>query len=190
MSIVITLLSSVVVSAVISGLISLLVNKKELEVKLRLDEKNKWIENVTLAHHDYIINVSSYKHDLMSFSLEEISRLNMAKSLNEVNRAYYSLTFLLYQAEYMPDEVLSIKDIIQEIEFTLDNQKKAVMEYRTGKLNRNLLEKEMHTAELKTAKFLEELSKEIASLVRNEKQKMISGIIRMKRLKKIKVNFR
>ena len=61
---IITVLSSTVIAAIISGFISLQINKKELKVKLKLEQNNKWIENINKSYNDYINSTIQYMDDL------------------------------------------------------------------------------------------------------------------------------
>lgn len=175
---IITVLSSTVIAAIISGFISLQINKKELEVKLKLEQNNKWIENINKSHNDYINSTIQYMNDLMAFSLKKIDEEHIVKSLNETNKTYNVLSFFMQQSEYNLSSVRNAEKYMEKNTEILNKQREEVMKYLRNKLGISVLKEKMGEAENELGENHNRLSEKLGIMVRVQKEEMTKDIIK------------
>jgi len=175
---IITVLSSTVIAAIISGFISLQINKKELEVKLKLEQNNKWIENINKSHNDYINSTIQYMNDLMAFSLKKIDEEHIVKSLNETNKTYNVLSFFMQQSEFNLSSVRNAEKYMEKNTEILNKQREEVMKYLRNKLGISVLKEKMGEAENELGENHNRLSEKLGIMVRVQKEEMTKDIIK------------
>lgn len=175
---IITVLSSTVIAAIISGFISLQINKKELEVKLKLEQNNKWIENINKSHNDYINSTIQYMNDLMAFSLKKIDEEHIVKSLNETNKTYNVLSFFMQQSEYNLSSVRNAEKYMEKNTEILNKQREEVMKYLRNKLGISVLKEKMGEAENELGENHNRLSEKLGIMVRVQNEEMTKDIIK------------
>lgn len=175
---IITVFSSTVIAAIISGFISLQINKRELEVKLKLEQSNKWIENINKSHNDYINSTIQYMNDLMAFSLKKIDEEHIVKSLNETNKTYNVLSFFMQQSEYNLSSVRNAEKYMEKNTQILNKQREEVMKYLRNNLGISVLKEKMGEAEHELGKNHNRLSEKLGIMVRVQKEEMTKDIIK------------
>lgn len=187
------ILSSTVISAIVTGIVSSRMKRKELEVQINLDEKNRWIINLDTRLMEHIENVNNYFVELIKyadFKNEDIDIKtyqsktdNLSNRLLSVKKTHNNLIFYIYQVEHALNQKEKVEEIIGEITNISNKQMKDVLTYIESKnnemtisdLKEKLIEKEKQLAD-----NTYELSKEIGELIRLEKKEMTNKILKSK----------
>lgn len=188
------ILSSTVISALVTGIVNSNMKRKELEVKIKLDEKNKWIANLDKKMNEHIENVNAYSGELMDYSMKKNKTIDqetekfitdsIVNRLLTVKSTHNNLIFYIYQIEYEEIEKKKVEKIIGNITDIINKQKNQVLNY-TNSTNSNItiqdLKKQMGKSERKLAKNTYKLSEKMGKLVRLEKMKMTDEILKTKK---------
>src|SRR5699024_9963029 len=182
---IITVLSSTVIAAIISGFISLQINKKELKVKLKLEQNNKWIENINKSYNDYINSTIQYMDDLMAFSIKKVDEDHVVKSLNEINKTHNVLSFFMQQSEYSLSSVKNVEEYMENNIRILNEQREEVMKFLRNKLEISVLKEKMGEAENELGENNNRLSEKLGIMVRVQNEEMTKDIIKQPLIGKI-----
>ncbi|MGO3050367.1 hypothetical protein CD110_04725 [Staphylococcus casei] len=124
-------LSSSVIVACITYIANTKIKNKELLVKIKLEEQNKWIRNVDESLKKFVELDSEYLKGLIDYSLNKIDEDEISKQIMELNKAQHSLVFYIHQLEYNKSSVEEVMDIIQNIVEKIDSQTTAAQEFRS-----------------------------------------------------------
>ncbi|NHM91856.1 MULTISPECIES: hypothetical protein [Staphylococcus] len=125
-------LSSSVIAACITYIANTKIKNKELLVKIKLEEQNKWIMNVDESLKKFVGLNLDYPKDLVDYSLYKISEDEISKQMMELNKAQHSLVFYIHQLEYNQKSVKDIMDIIQNIVKKIEIQTNTAQEFRNN----------------------------------------------------------
>ena len=172
---IITILTSSVLAAIISGLVNYSITTKEIRVQLNLEEKNRWYNSVNKVYPE-LLSASSEHMEELFFCIrydENGNTKNVLKALKEHENKHYTLTFLILQCSYVPkneiNEVLRSIDDIRRILILTQN----IYHKSKKQSNKKLIEKCLSSEKL-------EISKKICYLVKNERQIMTREITKNK----------
>ncbi|WP_436938294.1 hypothetical protein [Staphylococcus xylosus] len=180
-----SLISSSVVAAIITYLSNTKIKNKELLVKIKLEEQNKWISNVDESLRKFVGLNLEYLKDLIDYSLNKIDEDEISKQMMELNKAQHSLVFYIHQLEYNREPVKEIMDIIQNIVEKIDSQTIAAQKFRNSD-GRKALEAIRKIGDITTENEKElgdnniELAMKIGGLVREEKKALANEVIESK----------
>lgn len=176
---IITILTSSVLAAIISGLVNYSIKTKEIRVQINLEEKNRWYNSVNKVYPELLSASSEHMEKLflhIKNKDEDKSIQDILNVLKEHENNHYTLTFLIRQCSYVPqneiDEVLRSMDDIRRILLLTQN-----IYYKSKKKsNEELVEKWMRKVEVLLSLEKIKLSKKVAYLVKNERQIMTHEI--------------
>lgn len=190
------ILTSTVLSAIVTGIVNSNMKRKELEVKIRLDEKNKWIFNLDIKLIEHIENVNNYCGDLMEYSMTKSKNIDkktdklitdkIVNRLLNVKKTHNNLIFYIYQVEYVDSQKDKVEEIIGKIVDITNDQKDKVLEYtsfenlQNRKITIDDIKKEMGKSEKQLAEYTYKLSEEMGKLIRLEKKEMTKKIFKSK----------
>lgn len=179
---IITILTSSVLAAIISGLVNYSIKTKEIRVQLNLEEKNRWYNSVNKVYPE-LLSASSEHMEELFFCIrddENGNTKNILKALKEHENKHYTLTFLILQCSYVPkneiNEVLRSIDDIRRILILTQN----IYHKSKKQSNKKLIEKWMRKVDYCLSSEKVELSKKIGYLVKNERQIMTREITKNK----------
>lgn len=130
--VVVWVLSSSVVVACITYITNTKIKNKELLVKIKLEEQNKWINNVDESLKKFVGLNLEYLKDLIDYSFNKIDEDEISKQMMELNKAQHSLVFYIHQLEYNQKSVEEIMNIIQNIVKKIESQTTATQEFRNS----------------------------------------------------------
>lgn len=172
---IITILTSSVLAAIISGLVNYSIKTKEIRVQINLEEKNRWYNSVNKVYPELLSASSEHMEKLflhIKNKDEDKSIQDILNVLKEHENNHYTLTFLIRQCSYVPqneiDEVLRSMDDIRRILLLTQN-----IYYKSKKKsNEELVKKWMRKVEVLLSLEKIKLSKKVAYLVKNERQIM------------------
>ncbi|MEB7783063.1 hypothetical protein [Mammaliicoccus sciuri] len=193
LTIITIILSSTVISAIVTGIVSSRMKRKELEVQINLDEKNKWILNLDKNLIEHIDNVNKYLLELIKYSNIKIEKMNLndyqnrtdnlSNRLLSVKKTHNNLIFYIYQVEYAHNQKEKVEKIIGKITNISNKQMEDVLTYIKSK-DKTMTISDLKEKLVKTEKYLAdntyELSKEIGELIRLEKIEMTNKILKSK----------
>ncbi|MGS0645942.1 hypothetical protein [Staphylococcus hominis] len=176
---IITILTSSVLAAIISGLVNYSIKTKEIRVQINLEEKNRWYNSVNKVYPELLSASSEHMEKLflhIKNKDEDKSIQDILNVLKEHENNHYTLTFLIRQCSYVPqneiDEVLRSMDDIRRILLLTQN-----IYYKSKKKsNEELVKKWMRKVEVLLSLEKIKLSKKVAYLVKNERQIMTHEI--------------
>ena len=176
---IITILTSSVLAAIISGLVNYSIKTKEIRVQINLEEKNRWYNSVNKVYPELLSASSEHMEKLflhIKNKDEDKSIQDILNVLKEHENNHYTLTFLIRQCSYVPqneiDEVLRSMDDIRRILLLTQN-----IYYKSKKKsNEELVKKWMRKVEVLLSLEKIKLSKKVAYLVKNERQIMTQEI--------------
>lgn len=176
---IITILTSSVLAAIISGLVNYSIKTKEIRVQINLEEKNRWYNSVNKVYPELLSASSEHMEKLflhIKNKDEDKSIQDILNVLKEHENNHYTLTFLIRQCSYVSqneiDEVLRSMDDIRRILLLTQN-----IYYKSKKKsNEELVEKWMRKVEVLLSLEKIKLSKKVAYLVKNERQIMTHEI--------------
>ncbi|MEY8603515.1 hypothetical protein AALK46_07295 [Staphylococcus nepalensis] len=131
-------LSSSVIVACITYIANTKIKNKELLVKIKLEEQNKWISNVDESLKKFVGLNLEYLKDLIDYSLNKLDEDEISKQMMELNKAQHSLVFYIHQLEYNQKSVKDIMDIIQNIVEKIDSQTIAAQKFRNSEGRKDL----------------------------------------------------
>lgn len=173
-------LSSSVIVACITYIANTKIKNKELLVKIKLEEQNKWIRNVDESLKKFVGLNLDYLKALVDYSLDEINEDVISKQMMELNKAQHSVVFYIHQLEYNQKSVKEIMDIIQNIVKKIEIQTSAAQEFRNNHGRKDLVawrkmgdittenEKEIGSSNIELAMKIGELAKEEKKALANE----------------------
>lgn len=176
---IITILTSSVLAAVISGLVNYSIKTKEIRVQINLEEKNRWYNSVNKVYPE-LLSASSEHMEKIFLHIKNKNKdkgiQDILNVLKEHENKHYTLTFLIRQCSYVPqneiDEVLRSMDDIRRILLLTQN-----IYYKSKKEgNEKFVEKWMRKVEVLLSLEKIKLSKKVAYLVKNERQIMTHEI--------------
>ncbi|MCD8760790.1 hypothetical protein [Mammaliicoccus sciuri] len=187
------ILSSTVISAIVTGIVSSKMKRKELEVQINLEEKNRWIINLDTILIEHIDNVNNYfvefikyadfKNEDIDIKTSQNRRDNLSNRLLSVKKTHNNLIFYIYQVEYVHNQKEKVEKIIGEITDISNKQMEDVLTYiepKDNTLTISELKEKLIETEKKLADNTYELSKEIGELIRLEKIEMTNKILKSK----------
>ena len=141
-------------------------------MQIKLEEQNKWITNLNDAQRNYVDAITAYNMDLMRYSVNEIKTFDISKKLIETNKAHNNLIFYIYQSEFSTSLIKDIEKITNEITDTINNQRKATLEYRVNKIEKAELKEIASECEENIGSKNYELSEKLGVLIRTEKKEL------------------
>lgn len=178
------ILSSSVLAALFTSLTNLYMKRKELYVQIKLEEKNKWLSEISEGIKEYTSRVVDYNNELMRYSIEEINEIEIANKLILCKKAHNNLILYIYQADYNNQGIEEIENIIGEVTDIINNQREIVNNYLYRKIAYKELTNEMGKSEIEIGKKTYELSEKLGTLIRLEKKELINATLKS-RTKKI-----
>lgn len=186
-------LSSSVIVACITYIANTKIKNKELLVKIKLEEQNKWIRNVDESLKKFVGLNIEYLKGLIDYSWNQIDSDNLSKQLMELNKAQHSLMFYINQIEYNEKSVQEVMDIIENIVEIMDNHTTAIEHFkRVNKTEKEISkmlditgenEEKLGRANIKLGIKLGELAKEekkslAKEVIENKMTKILIGIFK------------
>lgn len=186
-------LSSSVIVACITYIANTKIKNKELLVKIKLEEQNKWIRNVDESLKKFVGLNIEYLKGLTDYSWNQIDSDNLSKQLMELNKAQHSLMFYINQIEYNEKSVQEVMDIIENIVEIMENYTTAIEHFkRVNKTEKEISkmfditgesEEKLGRANIKLGIKLGELAKEekkslAKEVIENKMAKILIGIFK------------
>lgn len=185
------LLSSSVIVAFITYITNTKIKNKELIVQIKLEEQNKWINNVDESLKKFVeLNLRYYKN-LIDYSMRKIESDKIHKDLMELNRAQHSLYFYINQLEYNKKQIEDINEILDKIVNIIENQ--SSLSEEIIKSNENGVSEDEAKKFLNLSRENEEkigteninLAVSLGEVIRNEKISLADEVMENKVIKKI-----
>lgn len=177
----VTILTSSVISAVISSLVSWKMKNKELIVTLKLEEKNMWINNINQGIREYNSHLIDYSSSLMKYSLNEMDKNEIANKLIQCNNSKNSLIYFILQCEYAVNLRSEAIDLINEITNKVNQQKELALKGNGEKIDYQKLHEGMAKFEFDIGNLNFEFTEKLGEMVRVEKIIMTNSIIQGKK---------
>lgn len=178
---IITILTSSVLAAIISGLVNYSIKTKEIRVQLNLEEKNRWYNSVNKVYPELLLASTEHMEKLFfCIKYEDENTEDIVKFLKEHENKHYTLTFLILQCSYVS------KDEIDEVLRSIDNIRRILritqnIYFKSKKQsNERLVHKWMRKVDGLLSLEKVKLSEKIGYLVKNEKQIMTHEITKNK----------
>ncbi|RIP35893.1 hypothetical protein BUZ14_04375 [Staphylococcus gallinarum] len=179
-------LSSSVIVACITYIANTKIKNKELLVKIKLEEQNKWIRNVDESLKKFVGLNIEYLKGLTDYSWNQIDSDNLSKQLMELNKAQHSLMFYINQIEYNEKSVQEVMDIIENIVEIMENYTTAIEHFKRV----NKTEKEISKmfditgeSEEKLGRANIKLGIKLGELAKEEKKSLAKEVIENKMTK-------
>ncbi|WP_323705179.1 hypothetical protein [Mammaliicoccus sciuri] len=187
------LLSSSVIVGFVTYLTNTKIKNKELIVQIKLEEQNKWINNVDESLKKFVELNLLYFKNLIDYSMRKIESDKIHKDLMELNRAQHSLYFYINQLEYNKKQIEDINEILDKIVNIMENQTSLSEEIIKRKSDEDGVSEDEAKKFLNLSRENEEkigieninLAVSLGEVIRNEKISLADEVIENKVIKKI-----
>ncbi|WP_239740057.1 hypothetical protein [Mammaliicoccus sp. P-M59] len=177
----VTILTSSVISAGISSLVSWKMKNKELIVTLKLEEKNMWINNINQGIKEYNNHLIDYSSSLMKYSLNEMDKNEIASKLIQCNNSKNSLIYFILQCEYAVNLRSEAVELLNEITNKVNQQRELAVKGNREKIDYQHLHKGMDEFEQDIGNLNFKFTEKLGEMVRVEKIIMTNEIIEGKK---------
>ncbi|WP_436952868.1 hypothetical protein [Staphylococcus shinii] len=181
-----TVLSSSVIVACITYIANTKIKNKELLVKIKLEEQNKWIKNINDSMNIFVKCNIEYFKALLDYSNNQIEPTEIPRYLLASYKAQHALVFYVNQNEFNEEKTEEIMDIIESIVHVANSQNDISKKIKNKEIEQKdivNIEKKVEENETELGESNVKLAKKIGELAKYEKKALADEVIDSKFMK-------